>query len=62
MWLGYKIYFISENEKLLTIRNTEPEKLLMLRKTGCLGNACQPQKLLNILSSEPWLLIKWLLI
>ena len=60
--LGYKIYFITENEKLLTIRNTKPEKLLMLLKPGCLGNACQPQKLLNILSSERWLLIKRLLI
>ena len=62
MWLAYKIYFITENEKLLTIRNTEPEKLPMLHKLGCLGNACQSQKLINILSCEPWLLIKRLLV
>ena len=62
MWLGYKIYFVTENENLFTIRNTESEKLLILLKLGCLGNACQPQKLLNILGSEPWLLIKRLLI
>ena len=62
MWLGYIIYFVTENENLFTIRNTESEKLLILLKLGCLGNACQPQKLLNILSSEPWLLIKRLLI
>ena len=61
MWLGYTIYFITKNEKLLTTRKTKPEKLFMLLKPGCLGNACQPQKFLNILSSEPWLLIKRLL-
>ena len=47
---------------MFTIRNTDSEKLLILLKLGCLGNACQPQKLLNILGSEPWLLIKRLLI
>ena len=56
------MYFIDENGELLTIRNTEPEELLMLLKACCLGNACQPQMLLNILGSEPWLLIKRLLI
>ena len=61
-WLGYKKYIFTDDEKLFTIRDTEPEKLLMLLIPGCLGNACEPQKLLNILSSEPWLLIKRLLI
>ena len=62
MWLGYKMYLVTENEMLFTITNTESEKLLILLKLGFLGNACQPQKLLNILGSEPWLLIKRLLI
>ena len=62
MWLGYKMYFVTENENLFTIRSTGSERLLILLKLGCLGNACQPQKLLNILGSEPWLLIKRLLI
>ena len=34
----------------------------MLLILGCLDNACEPQKLLNIQSSEPWLLIERLLI
>ena len=58
MWLAYKIYSVTENENLFTIRNTVSEKLFILLKLGCLGNACQPQKLINILGSEPWLLIK----
>ena len=62
MWLAYKIYSVTENENLFTIRNTVSEKLFILLKLGCLGNACQPQKLINILGSEPWLLIKRLLI
>ena len=45
-WLQ-NIYF-TDDEKLFTIRDTEPEKLLMLLIPGCLGNACEPQKLLNI--------------
>ena len=47
-WLGYKIYIFTDDEKLFTIIDTEPEKLLMLLIPGCLGNACEPQKLLNI--------------
>ena len=47
-WLGYKIYIFTDDEKLFTIRDTEPEKLLMLLIPGCLGNACEPQKLLDI--------------
>ena len=45
---GYKTYIFTDDEKFFTIRNTEPEKLLMLLIPGCLGNACEPQKLLNI--------------
>ena len=44
-WLGYKIYIFTDDEKLFTIRDTEPEKLLMLLIPGCLGNACEPQTL-----------------
>ena len=55
-WLGYKIYIFTVDEKLFTIRDTEPEKLPLI--PGCLGNACEPQKLINIQSSEPWLLIE----
>ena len=58
MWLAYKIYAVTENENLFAIRNTVSEKQFILLKLGCLGNACQPQKLINILGSEPWLLIK----
>jgi len=47
-WLGYKICIFTDDEKLFTIRDTEPEKLLMLHIPGYLGNACKPQKLLNI--------------
>ena len=47
-WLGYKIYIFTDDEKLFTIRDTEPEKLVMLLIPGCLCNACEPQKLLNI--------------
>ena len=36
-WLGYKIYIFTDDEKLFTIRDTEPEKLLMLLIPGCLG-------------------------
>ena len=36
VWLQNIVYTVTENEKLLTIRTTEPEKLL---KPGCLGNA-----------------------
>ena len=60
--LGYKIHLFTDEEKLFTIRETEPEKLLMLHIPGCLGKECEPLKLLNILSSEPWLQIEWLLI
>ena len=60
MWIRYKMYFVTEM-KLFTITNTESVKLLILLKLGCLGNVYQPQKLLNILGSEPWLLIKRLL-
>ena len=45
-WLGYKIYIFTDDEKLFTIRDIEPEKLLLLLIPGCLGNACEPQKLL----------------
>ena len=62
MWLAYKIYSVTENENLFTIRNTVSEKLFILLKLGCLGNACQSQKLRIILGCEPWLLIKRLLI
>ena len=41
-------HIFTDDEKFFTIRNTEPEKLLMLLIPGCLGNACEPQKLLNI--------------
>ena len=51
---GYRMYFKTENEELHTIRNTEPEKLIVLPKPGCLGIACQPQKLIDILRSKPW--------
>ena len=54
---GYKIYLKTENEKLHAIMNTG----LAFVKPGCVRYACQPQQLLNILRSEPWLLIKWLL-
>ena len=62
MCLGYKMYFVTEDENLFTIRNTESEKLLILLKLGCLGCGCQPQIFLDILGSEPWLLVKRLLI
>ena len=40
--------FFTDDEKLLTIRETGPEKLFMLLIPGCLGNASESQKLLNI--------------
>ena len=46
-WLQ-NIYIFTDYEKLLTIRDTEPEKFLMLLISGCLGNVCELQKLLNI--------------
>ena len=53
----FQINFTTEKDKLLTIRNAEPDKLLMLLIPGCLGNACQPEKLLDIFSFETWLFI-----
>ena len=50
----FQINFTTEKDKLLTIRNGEPDKLLMLLIPGCLGNASQPQKLLDSFSFEPW--------
>ena len=47
-WLGNKLYIFTDDEKLFKIRDNEPETLLMLLIPGCLGNACEPQKLLNI--------------
>jgi hypothetical protein len=52
-WLGYKIYVFTDDDKLFTIRDTEPEKLLMLLIPGCLGNACEPQKLMIFRALSP---------
>ena len=52
-WLGYKIYVFTDDDKLFTIRDTETEKLLMLLIPGCLGNACEPQKLMIFRALSP---------